>query len=671
MRCSFRLVLTLGLAVLTGAWPAAAMSGQGQVPSANPLIISHTPLSEFAAAAVLEFRAQPSWPVDWMAIFLRYEGIEEFQARPMTKSEDGFYVLEFDTSTLPDLAFSYYLAAGTSVGIVTFPAWGASGPFEVKAKEAGPAAEIPGDIPPPQEEVSPAAPPEPGLPFPIKLSGSGQAILEEKVPAPGAETYPAAGNIRVMITPPQRGAFNINFDSNFSYTSAPLAGNKPLDLSNMNAALFLSNHTIRAGDISLNESDYSIQSLGRRGFEYSFDNQKAYLHAFTVNSQEVKGFKGFGLPQPQVSILGGAAGYRILGQALFLKTLFVTGKDTPSQGVNLGLPEGLASAGGRQGQVFAVIEESRLWSDRLSFKAEFARCRYDADLSDQSGPVSGNAFLVGSGLSSGILTAGLNYRFVDRDFNSIGLQTLANNRSGWEAMLGLNRGIFGLSGSFMGQRDNVSDDPESATTSNLDGSLNLSLAVTPQAQIVVGARLGKQETDPGESGALAQDSATHEFSGSLNLMIGQSSSVNLAVASSRLESQAAPETEGSTLTFNLGGSLLAGQWLSLSPSFGFSQRREKLTGRRFDTFNAMTAGELFFWPRAWSMFLTASFSRADVPDGLASTSLDLMGGLNFYLSQLIKVEGLLLSLKGSYRFMDMTGLETTDWRALAQCDFSF
>ncbi|HEX9903018.1 MAG TPA: hypothetical protein VGB72_09180 [Acidobacteriota bacterium] len=638
---------------------------------AQAVLITHTPLSEFAPSAALEFRAQPSSPVDWMAVFLRYKGIEEFQARPMTKSEDGSYLLEFDASCLPDPAFSYYLAAGTSAGIVIFPASGAGGPFEVKAKEAGPAAEIPGDIPTPQEEVSPAAPPEPGLPFPIKLSGSGQAVIKEKVPVPGAETYPAAGNIRVMITPPQRGALNINFDSNFSYTSAPLAGNKPLDLSNMNAALFLSHHTIRAGDISINESDYSVQSLGRRGFEYAFDNQKAYLHAFTVNSQEVKGFKGFGLPQPQVSILGGAAGYRILGEALFLKTLFVTGKDTPSQGVNLGLPDDIAGVGGRQGQVLAVIEESRLWAGLLSFKAEFARCRYDADLSDQAGPVAGNAFLAGTGLSSGILTAGLNYRYVDRDFNSIGLQTLANNRSGWEAMIGLSQGVFSLTGSFMGQRDNVSDDPESATTSNLDGSLNLSLAVSPKAQIVVGTRLGKQETDPGGSGAFAQDSATSEFSGSLNLMIGLSSSVNLSVVSSRLKSQAAPETDGSTLTFNLGGSLLAGQWLSLSPSLGFSQRRENLTGRRFDTFNAMTAGELFFLPKAWSMFLTASFSRADVPDGLASTSMDLMGGLNLYLNQLIKVEGLLLSLKGSYRFMDMASVETTDWRAFAQCDLSF
>jgi hypothetical protein len=606
-----------------------------------------------------------------MAVFLRYKGIEEFQARPMAKSEDGSYLLQFDTSLLPDLAFSYYLAAGTPAGIVTFPASGASVPLEVKAKEAGPATEIPGDIPVPQEEVSPAAPPEPTLPFPVKLSGSGQAVLKEKTPLPDAETFPAAGNIRVFITPPPRGAFNINFDSNFSYTSAPLAGNDPLDLSNMNAAFFLSQHTIRAGDITLNESDYSVQSLGRRGFEYTFDNQKAYLHAFTVNTQEVRGFKGFGLPKPKMSLLGGAAGYRILGQALFLKALFITGKDIPTQGVNIGLPEDLPGAGGRQGQVLAVVEESRLWADRLSFKAEFARCRYDADLDDQSEPVAGNAFLVSTGLSSGILTAGLNYRFVDRNFNSIGLQALANDRSSWEAMLGLSRGIFSLTGSFVGQRDNVSNDPQSATTSNLDGSLSLSLAVTPQAQIVLGARLGKQATDPGSGGAFAQDSATSEFSGSLNLMIGLSSSINLAVASSRLASQAAPETDGSTLTLNLGGSLQAGEWLNLCPSLGFSQRREKLTGRRFDTFNALTVGELFFMPKAWSMFLSASFSRADVPDGLASTTLDLTGGLNLYLNQFIKVEGLLLSLKGNYQFMDMVGMETTDWKALAQCDVSF
>jgi hypothetical protein len=658
------------------AWVGAGSlcSLRGQIQATPPaVIIEHDPLSLFTPAAALEFRARVSAPVEWMAVFVRFKGIDEFQARPMIPSDEGSYVLQFDTSVLPDIVFEYYLAAGTPAGIVTFPSSGPAGPLQVKASAAGPGPEVPGDIAPPQEETAPAPPPEPGLPFPVKLSGSGQAVLEESAPLPGAEKFPVAGNIRFFLMPPQQGAFNINIDSNFSYTNTPLAGNNPLDLSNMNAAFILRGHTFRAGDISINESEYSAQGIGRRGFEYAFDDQKAYVHIFAVNSQEVKGFKGFGLPRPEVAIWGGAAGYRILGDALYLKALFITGRDSPSQAVNAVIPEEVPGAGGRQGQVLAVTEESRLWSNLLTLKGEFARSRYDADLDDPAGPIWGNAFTLGTGLASGVLTAGLTYRYVDRDFNSIGLQYLANNRSGLEATVGLTRDIFNLTGSLVTQRDNVADDPTSATTSNFDGSLNMSLAVTPKAQIVLGYHAGCQKTEPGSSPTLPQDSVTDEYSGSFNLMVGESSSFNLTVTSSCLHSQASPETEGSALTLNLGGSLRAGEWLSLSPTLGVSTRMETFTGHRSDTLSAMAVSEVFFLPQVCSMFFTGSYSLSSLPGmgGMPSQTLDLNGGLNIYLNRLVKVEGLLLSLKGNFGSNEAQGVRTTNWRALAQCDLSF
>jgi len=659
------------------AWGGAGTvpSLRGQVQAAPPpaVLIEHTPLSIFTPSAALEFRARVSAPVDWVAVFLRFKGIGEFQARPMTQSDEGSYVLEFDTSVLPDVVFEYYLAAGTPAGVVTFPSSGPAGPLQVKASAAGPGPEIPGDITPPQEETAPAPPPEPGLPFPVKLSGSGQAVLGESAPLPDAEKFPAAGNIRFFLMPPPRGAFNINIDSNFSYTNTPLAGNGPVDLSNLNAAFSVSSHTLRAGDISINESEYSAQGIGRRGFEYAFDDQKAYFHIFTINSQEVKGFQGFGLPRPEVAIWGGAAGYRILGEALYLKALFITGRDNPMQAVNAVMPENVPGSGGRQGQVLALTEETRLWSNLLTFKGEFAHCRYDADLSDQAGPVSGNAFTLGTGFASGFLTAGLTYRYAGRDFNSIGLQYMANNRRGLEATVGLSRDIFSLTGSLVTQRDNVGDDPASATTSNFDGNLNMSLAVTPKAQIVLGYRAGRQKTEPGSSPALPQDSVTDEYSGSVNLMVGQSSSFNLTVISSRLQSQASPETAGSALTLNLGGALRAGEWLSLSPTLGVSTRKDTFTGHRSDTLSAMAVGEVFFLPQACSMFLTGSYSLSNLPGtgGAASQTVDLTSGLNIYLNRLVKADGLLLSLKGNFGFNEALGVRTTNWRALAQCDLSF
>jgi hypothetical protein len=237
----------------------------------------------------------------------------------------------------------------------------------------------------------------------------------------------------------------------------------------------------------------------------------------------------------------------------------------------------------------------------------------------------------------------------------------------------LSRDIFSLTGSLVTQRDNVGDDPASATTSNFDGNLNMSLAVTPKAQIVLGYRAGRQKTEPGSSPALPQDSVTDEYSGSVNLMVGQSSSFNLTVISSRLQSQASPETAGSALTLNLGGALRAGEWLSLSPTLGVSTRKDTFTGHRSDTLSAMAVGEVFFLPQACSMFLTGSYSLSNLPGtgGAASQTVDLTSGLNIYLNRLVKADGLLLSLKGNFGFNEALGVRTTNWRALAQCDLSF
>ncbi|MDH4197000.1 MAG: hypothetical protein OEW05_06320 [Candidatus Aminicenantes bacterium] len=665
MPSSLRRIALASLAASSLAF-AGPFSQRPQQPAVG-VGIEHAPVADFTQGAPLEFRARASAPVEWLSVFLRYEGIEEFQARPMSKAEDGSYGLTFDTGVLPAAAFEYYLGAGTAAGIVTFPAAGRDGPLRVAGRETGPAPEIPADIPAPTAETAPPS----AIPFPVKVSGSVQATLKESVEVAGAEALPASGNLRVFYTPQRLGGVGASFDSNFIYSNTPTAGAKDFDLSNMNVAVYAAGHTLRAGDLALNESDYSVQSSGRRGFEYAFDNQRAYLHVFSVNSQQVRGFKGFGLPKAGVTVAGGAAGYKFFDEALALKAVFVTGKDTPSRGANIGLPDYLSGYGGREGQVVALTEETRLFQNRFNLKAEFAHSRYDADTQDAAGAAGDSAYTLGAGLAAGFLNAAVNYRHIGRDFNSIGLDYIAGNRRLLEATFGLARGPFSLTGVLRTQRDNVKDDPLSATTRDRGGDVNLSVSLSTRAQLMFGYRRGRQKTEPGLSPAFSQDSATDELAGTMNVMLGTSSSVNLSVISSNLDSRASPESAGSALTVNLGAALRAGETLSLSPNVGVSRRKDKLTGDTFDTYNALAVGELFILPRAWSMFLSASFNRADFAGGSATDMLDLMGGLNFYFNRLIKVEGLLLALKGNYRQLDAAGVRTTEWRALAQCDFAF
>ena len=662
-----RLVRFVALCLAGTLLAVPGRSGQETPAAAAGPVIEHTPITDFTRGAPLEFQARVSAPVAWLSIFLRYEGIEEFQARPMSKAADGSYALTFDTGTLPAAAFEYFLGAGTPAGTVTFPAAGRAGPLRVAGLETGPQPEVPADIAAPTAETAPAAP----LPFPVKISGSARMTLKESVESAGAEDVPTAGNLRVFYTPQRLGGLGASFDSNFAYSNTPLTGAKDFDLTNMNLALYAAGHTLRAGDLTLNESDYSVQSLGRRGFEYAFDNQRAYLHVFSVNAQQVQGFKGFGLPKSGLTIAGGAAGYRFFGEALALKAVFVTGKDTPARAANVAMPADFAGYSGREGRVVAVTEEARLFRNLFNLKAEFANSRYDADTQDPAAAATDNAYTLGGGLTAGFLNAAVTYRYIGRDFNSIGLPYIAPNRRHLEASFGLARGPFSLTGVVRTQRDNVKDDPLSATTRDQGGDLNLSVALSTRAQLMFGYRRGRQETDPGLTSAFAQDSAMDELTGTMNVMLGASSSVNLSVISSTLDSRASPEAAGSALTVNLGAALRAGEILSLSPMMGVSRRKDKLTGATLNTYNALAVGELFVLPRAWSLFFSASFNRADIAAGSRSEMLDVLAGLNFYFNRLLKVEGLLLAFKGNYRQMDAAGVRTSEWRALAQVDFAF
>jgi hypothetical protein len=653
---------------LAGAFLAVPARPAQETPAeaAGP-VIEHTPIADFTRGASVKFEARVSAPVAWLSVFLRYEGIQEFQARPMTKAADGSYVLAFDTGTLPAAAFEYFLGAGTPAGMVTFPAAGRDGPLRAAGLETGAQPEVPADIAAPTAETAPAAP----VPFPLKISGSARTTLKESVEAAGAEDVPAAGNVRVFFTPQRLGGFGASFDSNFAYSNTPLPGAKDFDLTNMNLSVYAAGHTLRAGDLTVNESDYSVQSLGRRGVEYAFDNQRAYLHVFTVNSQQVQGFKGFGLPRSGVTIAGGAAGYKFFGEALALKAVFVTGKDTPARAANVAMPADFAGYSGREGRVVAVTEETRLLRNLFNLKAEFASSRYDADTQDPAGAASDNAYTLGGGLAAGFLNAAVTYRYIGRDFNSIGLPYIAANRRHLEATFGLARGPFSLTGVVRTQRDNVQDDPLAATTRDQGGDLNLSVALSTRAQLMFGYRRGRQTTDPGATSMFSQDSATDELTGTMNVMLGASSSVNVSVVSSTLDSRANPETAGSALTVNLGAALRAGEILSLSPMMGVSRRKDKLTGAALNTYNALAVGEIFVLPRAWSVVLSASYNRADMPAGPANEMLDALAGLNFYFNRLLKVEGLLLGLKGNYRQLDAAGVRTSEWRALAQVDFAF
>ena len=187
-------------------------------------------------------------------------------------------------------------------------------------------------------------------------------------------------------------------------------------------------HSLKAGDVNITESEFTVQGLGRRGLEYAYSGAKASVHVFDINSQQPRGFDGFGIPRAALNIFGGAVGTKLLKDTVSLKAVYLSGKDDPTRGVNVS--ESYFNARGRKGSVFALVEETSLFQNKLTLGAEYARSDYDGDIGDQSGSRRDSAWRVGGTFQSGIVQAGAVYRSIGGAFNPIGFQYFCERPKG-------------------------------------------------------------------------------------------------------------------------------------------------------------------------------------------------------------------------------------------------
>jgi hypothetical protein len=640
-----------------GCMRQLALSAQ---PVPGPLQIEHAPVVSYRAGESLTISAKAPG-AQGMRILFRFPGVDEFQVRKMSKDESGEFSFALDSREITGTSFDYYVEAERK-GEIAFLPTGAPSSFFTAAGEGGPAPEVPGDLPSPM-------PAEGKVTWPVSLTGTAQAVIYEKDESATPKDFPAAGNLRLAANY-RKGDTNVVIDSTFNYSNTPIQGEKEIDLSNMAVAVSHDQHSLKAGDVNITESEFTVQGLGRRGLEYAYTGAKASVHVFDINSQQPRGFDGFGIPKAALNIFGGAVGAKFLKGAVSLKAVYVSGRDDPTRGVNVS--ESYFNARKRKGSVFALVEETSLFQNRLTLGAEYARSDFDGDLSDESGSRRDSAWRLGGSFRSGIVQAGAVYRFIGGGFNPIGFQYFSNDRRGLEANVGLSRGRLSLTGTFQSMKDNVNGDAERDTTKNLNGNLNFMWNVSDRVSFNIGYQRGEQDTSRnGTTPLFPQDSVTDQVSGALMFTLSPSSSLNLQVANAAATSKSSPQGNNTGLNVNLGGAFRAGSFLSVSPTLGFASAKNKFTGERQITYNSFLAAELTIVPEWFSTSFQGGYTRSDNGSMGVTDAFNLSGLLSVQLKKLIKLGTVSLSVRGNYGRTKMTGFSNTVSAILAQCDFSF
>lgn len=583
----------------------------------------------------------------------------------MRLSENSVYVFDFDTALLPQLEFEYFLEAKKGDATIHFPQNAPQESLFALGESEDALPEIPEDLPHPGEEERRFR-----LPLSIGVNGNVETQIKEKTVLPDAEKTNANGNVRIFRNI-SKGDFQTDINSNFSYSNLPFDSEKQIDLTNMSVAVTKAGHTIKVGDIDVYESEFSMTASGKRGIDYTFNNTRAYLHLFDVNSQQLKGFNGFGLPKPDTHILGGIAGYSFFQDTLSLKTIYISGKDDPSRGENVGYSPYYQS---RKGDVIALRKEGSYFKRRLNVRAEFARSNFDGDLEDQTDAVSDNAYRVEGDVSFGktaVITARGNYQNVGKEFNSIGQQYTTNNQKGYEANLGFSFKGFNLSAVYSANQDNVNNDPSEYTTDIQSLGGNMSLNIASKVSVNLGYRRDKQDSSIEDVEAFSQDSLTEGYNGSVMVFLSQSVNLNFSCTKAEMSSVNNPYSNSSTLSLNLGGSVRAGKFLMLNPSLGYSKMLNRYTNEETTTYNSFLTAEIAIVPRVFSINISGSFNRMDPSFSGISDNLSLQSGLMVYLDKLIKIASLVLSINGSYQYSKMPGFSDNNYRIFFSTDISF
>lgn len=326
----------------------------------------------------------------------------------------------------------------------------------------------------------------------------------------------------------------------------------------------------------------------------------------------------------------------------------------------------------RKGNVIALIEETRLFDNRLTINGEFARSNYDGDLDDETGMIDDKAWKLGGSYTHGIFSLGARYRFIGKHFNPIGYQYFTNDRKSYEANIGINMGRVNVNGMFVSASDNVDDDPSEYTTESINGNLNVTWNVTQKMVLSFGYQRDEQNTSAAqEQMNFLQDSQNNSFSGSMNLSIGTSGSINFSLIAAGISSRNNPQNDTRNLTVNLGGSLRAGQILTLMPSIGFTEMTRSYTDETMKIFNAFITGELNLFPQVMTVSLAGSYSQSESEYMGKMKNINFSGNINFFLQKWVNAGNIILTLRGMLTQSESSGFSNSFGSLILQTDFSF
>jgi hypothetical protein len=584
-------------------------------------------------------------------LYYRTEGMADFQVRKMQVEPSGAFCHRLATANLYGRNLEYYVvekrANGTSAVSLTHTVTDFTrlNSPEIYFQEGAAAIA-------PKQKWQP--------PFNVNASlSTSTKLAEQNDSGYFQQNYTANGNLRIYKNI-ARDDYQIDFDTNFVHIDP---WNKEVEnrvnLSSMMLRFKKGDMQIEAGDVAVNQTEYTTSYLNRRGLRFEYAGKLFYLNSFYTNSQQKTGFDGYGIPSSDAGIFGAVAGLN-LKSSLKVRGLFMTGQD------NLDSKTVSSSENPfRQGDMFSLWSELNLLKNSLQIAGELSSSNFGAAASkEEVEKTSDTAWRAGLKFNRGILSLAADYEEIGQHFHSIANLFLQNDREGFSGNLGLNIKSFSWSLSYIDKKNYIHNPLQDMLHQKRAGT-NLSWGLGKHFRI--GADLARDNLDYDSSTGLqtsSSDMNTNTYSAALGYMAG-STSINLNLG----------KTESlhftSNLNASLGLSLRFGRFLSLNPTLSYQENETLSDGSKSTVYNIFLNSEITLIPQYFTITFSTSYMNSESPFA-KSANWTAGCNLNFFAAKIFKDKVRpSLSFKSMFQGAEAGGIRTDSSIFHLQADIAF
>jgi len=578
----------------------------------------------------VRIRVEVPSTTEWAAIFYRPKGAPDFESLVLRRESAQVFTGELDTTALKAGQVDYYIAVKSGGGIGYLPA-GAPGNLETFTAPEGSGTHASGSRTPEGRSTATYR-------YPVHVQGSLEQVLHHQEAVHGERRFTASGQLQVGFER-ETAEDKLIFDAQVAHTNQAYGSQEKTYLAGLRAEYNRGNHHWRAGDLTVQESEFTVAGAGRRGSDYTFDNQHAYVHAFAVNTQQLQGLDGAAWPHADTRLYGGALGYTFLEGRWKWKVVYVDGKDDPGQAVNGG---SVNSGQTREGYTVALVQELSLIGDRLNLTGEYARSRVDQDTSDHEGDSTGQAWRMGGVYTQGIFTGRASYHAIGKRFDTLGQTGFVADRVGADAAASWNFKDWGFN---LTALDDETHPSAGVTARNQAQTADVRWSLSPIVNARLGLSHGRQTSgSPTDPQVPFSDSERKGGFAGLDFAFGPRASLTTNYQLERLESSTG--STGRSETAVIGGSFAPHPKVRLAPNLTWSRIENQPGEQTTRVFSAFLTTDVTFVSDLLTLSLAGGYSRTHQPTGERLTSITSDASLQFLLNRYMPKGTCVLGLRG-------------------------